>query len=94
MCNYRSSIVQFPSRFFSIRLVSIHVVLAYSRIETIAAWKKLRFISSDRYDFCMINKLAVAVRVLAWLMFTTKSTVWIIQEINEENGIQDYLYVG
>ena len=35
----RSILVQFPSSFFSIRLVNVHVVLAYSSMDTTAAWK-------------------------------------------------------
>ena len=37
-------LVHFPSSFFSIHLVSIHVVHPYSNIDTTAAWKKLRYI--------------------------------------------------
>ena len=33
----------------------------YSRIDTTAAWKKLHFILSDRFDFHMINHLSIAV---------------------------------
>ena len=39
-----SILVQLPSSFFSIRLVSVHVVHPYSSIDTTAAWKKQRFI--------------------------------------------------
>ena len=35
-----SILVQFPSSFFSIHLVSIYVVHPYSRIDTTAAWEK------------------------------------------------------
>ena len=38
----RSILVQLPSSFFSIRLISVHEVHPYSRIDTIADWKKLR----------------------------------------------------
>ena len=38
----RSILVQILSSFFSIRLISVHVVYIYSRIDTTAAWKKLR----------------------------------------------------
>ena len=47
--------------FFSIRLVSIHVVHSYSSIETTAAWKKLRFILSVMSDIQMTDKLSIAV---------------------------------
>ena len=51
-------LVQLPSSFFSIRLVSIHVVHPHSRIDTISAWKKLHFILSD---FHVTNNLSIAV---------------------------------
>ena len=48
-------LVQWPSYFFSNRLVSVQVVHPYSSIDTTAAWKKLRFILSVRFDFHMID---------------------------------------
>ena len=54
-------LVQFPSSFFSICLASIHVVHSYSRIDITAAWRKLHFILSDRFDFCMIDNLSIVV---------------------------------
>ena len=33
----------------------------YSRIDMTAAWKKLRFILSDRFDFHMIDNLSIEV---------------------------------
>ena len=36
----RSILVQFPSSFFSIRLVSVHVVNPYGKIDMTPAWKK------------------------------------------------------
>ena len=56
----RSILVQLPSRFFSIRFISVHVVHPYSSIDTTAAWKK-SMILSDRLDFHMIDILSVAV---------------------------------
>ena len=53
--------VQLPSRFLSIRVVSVHVVHPYSSIDTTAAWKKQRFILSDRSDFHMTDSLSIAV---------------------------------
>ena len=38
-----SILVQFPSSFFSIRLVRVNVVHPYSRIVMTAAWKKIAF---------------------------------------------------
>ena len=52
---------QFPSTFYSIRLVSVHLVHPYSRIDKTTAWKRLRFILSDRYDFHMIDNLLIAI---------------------------------
>ena len=56
-----SILVQFPSSFFSVCFVSIYVVYPYSSIDTTAAWKKSRFILSDRSDFLMIDNLLIAV---------------------------------
>ena len=36
-------LLQFLSRFFSICFVTVHIVHPYSRIDTIAPWKKLAF---------------------------------------------------
>ena len=49
-----SILVQFPSSFFSICFVSVHVVHPYSRTDTITAWKKLRLILLDKSDCYMI----------------------------------------
>ena len=60
-----SIFMQFPSSFLSIRLVSVYVVHLYSRIETTAAWKKLHYILSDKFDFHMIDNLSIAVHTFA-----------------------------
>ena len=57
----RSILVQFLSSFFSMHLISNHVVHQYSRIDTPTTWKKLCFILSDRSDFHMIDNLSIAV---------------------------------
>ena len=49
----------FPWLSHAIRLY--HVVYLYSRIDMTAAWRKLRFILSDRFDFNMTDTLLVAV---------------------------------
>ena len=36
-----SILLQLPSSFFAIRLVSVHVLHPYASIDTTAAWKKL-----------------------------------------------------
>ena len=60
----RTIFVLFPSSFFSIHLVSVHVVHPYSSIDTITAWKKLLFILSVRSDFHMTDSLSLAVHDL------------------------------
>ena len=57
----RNIAVMFLSSFFSLRLVSVHVVHPYSSVDTTAAWKKLRFILSVRSDFHMTDSLLIAV---------------------------------
>ena len=52
-------LVKLPSS-FSNRLVSVQVVHPYSSIDMTAAWKKLRFILSVRFDFHMIESLSIA----------------------------------
>ena len=54
----RSILVFLLSSFFSIRLVSVHVVHPDSSIDTTAAWKKLRLILSVRSDFHMTGSLS------------------------------------
>ena len=54
---------QLPSSFFSSRLVCVHVVHPYSSIDTMAAWKKPRFILSVRVDFLMTDSRLIAVHV-------------------------------
>ena len=58
----RSILVQLLSTFFSICLVSVHVVHPYSSIDTTAAWKKLLFILQDRSDFHMTASLSISVQ--------------------------------
>ena len=72
----RSILVQFLSSFFSICLVSIHVVHPYSRIDTTAAWKKLHFILLDKSDFHMIDNLLIAVHI-----FTSHILIFSVNEI-------------
>ena len=52
---FYSILVQFLSRFFSICLVSVHVIHPYNRIDATTAWKKLHFILLDKLDFHMID---------------------------------------
>ena len=61
----RSIFVQLSSSFFSIHLVSVHVVHPYSSMNMTAAWKRLRFILSNRSDFHMINNLSIAFHAFA-----------------------------
>ena len=61
----RSILVQLPSSFLSVRLVSVHVVHLYSSIETAVTWKKSRFVLSDRSGFYMTERLLIADSVFA-----------------------------
>ena len=47
------------------RLISVHVVHPYSSIDTTAAWKKLCFILSIRFNFHMTDGLLIAVYAFA-----------------------------
>ena len=60
-----SILVQFSSSFFSIHLVSVHVLHPYSRIDMTAAWKKYHSILSDKSDFHMYNNLLIAIHAFA-----------------------------
>ena len=55
----------FPSSFFSIQLVIVHVVQPYSSMDMTAVWKKLRFILSDKIDFYMIDNRSIAAHAFA-----------------------------
>ena len=84
-----SILVQLPSSFYSIRLVSVNVVHPYSSIDTTAAWKKLRFILSVRSDFHMTDSLSIAVYAFAshvsmsWLMRHCSLGRWTCQLVSE-----------
>ena len=60
-----SLLVYLSSSFFSIGLVSVHVVHPYSSNDKTAAWKKLRFILLVRSDFHMTDSLSIAVQAFA-----------------------------
>ena len=79
----RSILVRFSSSFFSIRLVSVHVVYPYSSMDTTAPWKKLRFIFSDRFDFNMIDNLSIAAHGFASCILMSFS-VFCLRKINIE----------
>ena len=84
----RSILVLLPSCFFSMRLVSVHVVHPYRSIDTTAGWKKLRFILSVGSDFHMTDRLARAVhafanRCLCQLMRHCFLGRWIYQLVSE-----------
>ena len=61
----RSILVQLPSSFFSICLVSVYVVHPYNSIDTIAAWKKLRFILSEWSVLHMTYSLSINIDTFA-----------------------------
>ena len=58
----RRILVQYPSSFFSMRLVSIHVVHPYSSIDMTSPWEKLRFILSVMSDFHMTDSQSIVNR--------------------------------
>ena len=60
-----SILVQLPSSFFSMHLVSIHVVHQYSSTDMTTAWGKLGFILSDRFDSHMTDNLSIALCAFA-----------------------------
>ena len=68
-----SILVHFPSSFFSIRLISVHVRHPYNRIDTTTAWKKPRFILSDKSDFHMIDYLSILVHAFVSCVLMTFS---------------------
>ena len=72
-----SILVQLPSSFFS-RLVSVQVVHPYSNIDTIAAWKKLRFMSVSSglfYAFMLGNHIHFTFTFIYFLNFSMFNTV-------------------
>ena len=68
-----SILVQFPSSFFSMPFISIHVVHPYSSIDTTTAWKKTHSILSDRSVFLMIDDLLIAVHTFTNQILTSLS---------------------
>ena len=69
----RSILVYLPSSFFSICLVSVHVMHPYSIINMTASWKKLLFIISVRSDFHMTDRVSIAVHAIACRVFMSVS---------------------
>ena len=55
------------------RFVSVHVVHLYSSIDTVTAWKKSRFILSDRSDFHIIDNLSITVYAFMRRVLTSLS---------------------
>ena len=77
----------------TIRLVSVYVVLPYSRTDTIAARKKLRFILQDKFDFHVINNLSIAVyaftsRIL--MSFSANETL-LLKSVNLSTSLREPL---
>ena len=71
------------------RLVSVHVVHLYSSIDTIAAWKKLRFILSVRSDLHMTDRLLVAVHA-----FVSRVLMSFLVDVTLRNtDIYIYIYI-
>ena len=59
--------------FFFIRFVSVHVVHPYCSNDISDAWKKSRFISSDRSDFSLVNSLRITFHAFARHIMTSLS---------------------
>ena len=69
----RSILVQLPLSFFSMRLISVHVVHPFSNMDTTATWKKLRFILSYKSGFHMTDSLSIADPAFASRVLTSFS---------------------
>ena len=61
----KNILVLFTSSFFSLCFVNVHLMHLYKSMETATAWKKLRFILTDRLDFYMNDSLSIAVPAFA-----------------------------
>ena len=73
ICSRQQVTFLFPSSFFSMHFVRIHVVHPYSNIDTVAGWKKSHSILSDRSDFHMIDNFLIAVHTSTRHMLTSLS---------------------
>ena len=62
-----------PIYLFSKHFVRVHEVHPYNTMNTATAWKKSRFILSDRLDFHRINSLSVAFNAFTWRILTSFS---------------------
>ena len=67
----RSILVLFPFSYVPMRFVS--VVLLYSSMDTVTAWKKYCFITSDRSVFHRINNISIAAHAFGWRILTSPS---------------------
>ena len=86
-----SLFVLLPSSFFSIRLVSVHIVHLYSSIDTTTSWKKLRFILSVRSDFHMIDSLSIAIHAFVSrvsMSFSVDETL-LIRKVNLSTSFRE-----
>ena len=67
----RNILVKFPSSFFSISFVSVHVVHPHSSTDKTLAWKKSHSILLGRLDFYMIDNLSIAAHVFTrWILIS------------------------
>ena len=87
-----SILVQLPSSFFSIRLVSIQVVPPYSSIDTTAAWKKL-FFGEEKEVYTFSKDIKLKVKVKVRLEFEHIYYDVIVQHGNSFPGILENLWV-
>ena len=68
-----SILVHFPSSFFSMYFVSVHVVHPYSSVDTAKAGKKYSFILLGRSDFHTIDNLSIPFHDFARCMLKSLS---------------------
>ena len=90
----RSIPVQLLSSFFSVRLVTVHVVHPYHNMNANAAWKKLRFILSVSSDFYMSDNLWIAVHAFAnhLLMSFSVDETLLPRKLNFSASIKEPLF--
>ena len=69
----RKILAQLSSSFFSIRFINVYVVYPYNRIDSIAVWKKSRFILSDWFVLHMVDNRSIADHAFARCILKTCS---------------------
>ena len=91
----RGVLVQLPSSFLSILLVSVHVVHPYSDIDTMITWKKkLLFILSDSSDIQLTDSLSNVLHAFAsyvLISFSIDETL-LSRKVNLSTSFRDPLF--